>query len=45
MKEFLAQEYVDREKVIREKNKMTEGFKSNVYQYARIIVKVEQINI
>ena len=45
MKEFLAQEYVEREKVIREKNKLIEGFKPNVYLYARVIIKVEQVNI
>ena len=45
MKEFLAKEQKDRDKAILEKNKMTEGFKPNVYTYARLVFKMEQVNV
>ena len=45
MKEFLAKEEIEREKAIREKNKMTDGFKASIYSYARLTFKCEQLNI
>ena len=45
MKEFLAKENMEREKQVREKDKIMDGFKPNVYQYARLAIKIEQITI
>lgn len=45
IKEFLAKENMDREKQVREKDKLMDGFKPNVYQFARLAIKIEQINV
>ena len=44
MKEFLAKENMEREKQVREKDKVMDGFKPNVYSYARLAIKFEQIS-
>ena len=41
MREFLLKEHLETEKAIKEKNKMTDGFKPTNYQHARIVVKLE----
>ena len=45
IKEFLAKENMDREKQVREKDKVMDGIKPNVYQFARLAIKIEQINV
>ena len=45
MREFLAKEHRQREKAVAEKNTMAEGFRPSNYQFARVVLKFEQLNI
>ena len=45
VKEFLAKEQTEREKAVREKDKVMDGFKPNVYQYARLTLKFDQFTV